>query len=301
MGLFRIIFFISTFFNDFYSKHSLSKKLFLFKEVESHHFNVSLKNKQIKNLIVLTDPFKDILLPLTPRDNERFYTQQYKEKIQNKQKKIVNTDNNDYLEKEFEKEKNHLKHNKNIKKSFTSKEKAELQSISSTKDEILNVPSLNAKPILKIDKVEDFAKDRKSKKIKIKYSFNIFEIIYKSFFCCCLTENLKLKKELNLKANALLNDQFDIVHYAKNTILLSIISKTLLDQDKKSIINFLSRPILYRKKKIERENEVFYNNYSETDFDNLFREINELSENSKNLNIEQKLIYLSNQKLKELI
>ena len=301
MGFFKAIFFIITFFNDFYAKHSISKKLFLFKEVKSHNFDFSLKNKQIRNLIVLTDPFKDILLPLTPRTNKSFYTQPNKKKIQNDEIKTVNTNNNDYLDNNFEKKKSQLNHIRNKKEGFGYKEQTELQSISSTKDEILNVPRLNTKPITKGYKIEDFGKDKKKKKLKIEYTFNIFEIIFNSFFYWCLNKNLKLKRDLNLKANSLLNYKFDIVHYARNMILLDIMTKTLLEQDKKNIINFLRQPILYTKMKVGNENDGLYNSYSENDFDNLFNEITELTGKSKKLKIEKKLIFLSNQKLKELI
>lgn len=97
-------------------------------------------------------------------------------------------------------------------------------------------------------------------KKKIKFSFNIFELISNSFFCSCLKENLKLKTELNLKANALLNFRFDIVYIQKYDFI-RYNGKILWDKEKKNILNGLSRPILYRKKKFERKNDIFYNNY----------------------------------------
>ena len=315
MAFFEIIYFIITFINNFYANYSLSKKIFLFKEVESHHLDLSLKHNKIKNLIALTDPFKDIL-STNPKGNKKisnvhFAKEESIKALEKEEIKIININNNNeiereqIIEKELEKKKKLLKPRKKSSKKliFINKEQNELQNIkiNSLKNEILTTERININTNLTRSKVEDFTIEEQTSKKKIKYTFNIFEIIINSFFYCCLSKNLKLKRELNIKANSILNYKLDIVLYTRNMILLDIINKTLLEQDKKSIINFLTRPTLYTKKKIETEYDKFYNNYSINDFNNLYDEIKDLTEKSEKLMIEKKIISLSNQKLNELI
>lgn len=90
-------------------------------------------------------------------------SQPNKKSIQKKEITVVNANDSDYLEKEFEKEKLHLKNNRKYNQSFTIKKQIEFQSIISS-DEILNLPKLNTKYILKGNKIEEFSKDWKSRK-----------------------------------------------------------------------------------------------------------------------------------------
>ncbi len=179
------------------------------------------------------------------------------------------------MEKGFKK----FRKSKNIKKTIPKLQTLndELNSMQIIKKNSIknesNISRLKLTPNLIGSRVEDFTIDSPFSKNKIKYTFNIFEIFLNTFFCCFLTKNMRLKRELNLKANSLLNYNLDIVFFTRNMILLDILGKILIDQDKKNIVNFLSRPILYSKKEIESENDGFYNNYSEDDFYHLFDEI----------------------------
>ena len=136
---------------------------------------------------------------------------------------------------------------------------------------------------------------------KINLSFNIFEIIISSSFFCCLSNNLKLKKDLVEKANNILYNKLDIVLFIKNMFLLDIMNQTLINNNRKGIIKFLSQPIISINKKEENQLNEFYNNYCETDFDNFNSEISELIRKSQKREGDKKLISLSNRKLKELI
>ena len=312
-ALFQLIFFVITFINSFYAEHSLSKKIFLFKEVESHHLDISLKKKQIKNLIDLTEPFENILLPSSFRRSKRRNFSEFKKggsvkDLEKEEIRIANIRINNGLVKDqvIEKESRKGKKSRTIRKksqkfSIVNVDQNDMQTIkmNSSKNES-NLLRLNINSNLIKSKVEDFTIEETIKK-KIKYTFNIFEIFLNSFCCCCLSKNMRLKRQINLKANSLLNYNLDIVLFTRNMILLDLFGKTLLDQDKKNIFNFLSRPIVFTNKEIESENNGFYNNYSEDDFENLYDEIAELAEKSDKLITEKRLISLSNHKLKELI
>ena len=138
---------------------------------------------------------------------------------------------------------------------------------------------------------------------KIKYSYNIFEIIISTFLCCCMTKRLRLKKNITEKANSILYNKLDIVLFMRNMILLEIMSKTLVNNNnnKNGIIKFLSRPILSVAKKEESELNESSKNYEGTDFDNLYYEISELVQKDEKRETEKKLLSLSNQQLKELV
>ena len=117
-----------------------------------------------------------------------------------------------------------------------------------------------------------------------------------------MTKNLKLKKNITKKANIILYNKLDIVLFVRNMILLDIMNDTLLNYNKrKGIIKFLSRPIVSVNKNEENELNDFYKQYNENDFDNFYNETSELILKSKRIEMEKKLISLSNYQLKELI
>ena len=138
---------------------------------------------------------------------------------------------------------------------------------------------------------------------KIRYTYNIFEIIFSSFLFCCISNKLKLKKNLTEKANNILYKKLDIVLFIRNMILLDIINEILINTNNntKNIIKFLSRPIISINQKEETYIDDFYKKYNEVDFDNFYKETSELVLKSKRKEMEKKLISLSNNQLKNLI
>ena len=54
-----------------------------------------------------------------------------------------------------------------------------------------------------------------------------------------MTKRLVLKNNINLKSREILYKKLDIVIYIRNMILIDIINETLLDDNKKYIINFI--------------------------------------------------------------
>ena len=150
---------------------------------------------------------------------------------------------------------------------------------------------------------EDYSSDidwerKNRKKLKIKNNFNIFEIIITQFFKCCMSDNMKIKNEANERANEFLVKKMDVITYVRNMILFDIINQTIIDKNKKAIINFLGRPIISINKRRRNEFEEFYKNYRERDFNKFYDHIQELAKKPKKEEIDKKLISLSNEELK---
>ena len=69
--------------------------------------------------------------------------------------------------------------------------------------------------------------------------------------CFCKTNKFESKVSLIEQARNIVNDKLDIVLYIRNVILFEMINKIYLEN--KSIINFLSRPIIYINDEEEKE------------------------------------------------
>ena len=166
--------------------------------------------------------------------------------------------------------------------------------------------------------------EKKEEKSLIKYSsYNINEMIVKNTCSCCTTKNFKSKINLIKQSGNSLDDKLDIVLYVRNMILFEKINQIYLEN--KSIINFLSRPIIYlneeeekEKKKKEKEevkikefeisisreeNEVtmdneFYKSAYKLDSDKLYTKIKKLIQKPEKTKTEKKIIALLEDQLK---
>ena len=136
---------------------------------------------------------------------------------------------------------------------------------------------------------------------KVENDFNIFEIIITQFFKCCMSKNMKLKNDANEKANEILFQKLDINTYVRNMILFDKINQTLINDNRKTIINFLGRPVISVNTKRKNEFEEFYKTYRERDFNKFIDQIQELSQNPRKEEREERLLYLSNEQLKSLV
>ena len=136
---------------------------------------------------------------------------------------------------------------------------------------------------------------------RIKYYFSIFEILISQIFSCCMKKKLEIKNNLNNKANDIIFQKVDIILYIRNMILFDIMNKTLLDNNKKTIINFLCRPIIANNKETNNEFEEFYKNYQKENFEQLYEKLTELVQKSSKEERENRLISLTSQNLKELV
>ena len=142
---------------------------------------------------------------------------------------------------------------------------------------------------------------KRRKKLKVENSFNIFEIVITQFFKCCMSESMKIKNEANERANNILYRKMDIMNYSRNMILFDIINQTILDDNKKKIINFLSRPVININQKAKYKDQEFYNNYREKDFNRYYDCIQELVQKPQKEDREMRLISVSNEHLREFI
>ena len=141
----------------------------------------------------------------------------------------------------------------------------------------------------------------KEKNIKVYNSFNIFEIVVAEFFKCCQTKRMSIKTEANERANNILFKKMDIITYVRNMILFDINNQLTLDNSRKTIMNFLGRPIISVKKNSKNEFEDFYKNYKEKDFKKFTEEIQEMAQKPNKNGRENRLISVSNEHLKSFI
>ena len=95
----------------------------------------------------------------------------------------------------------------------------------------------------KIEINSDKIKKEEDKNLIDYSSYNIFEMIWSFKLCCCKSKNFKNKVNIFKQARIMIDRKLDIVFYIRNMILFEYINKISLNN--KSIINFLSRPIIY--------------------------------------------------------
>ena len=136
-------------------------------------------------------------------------------------------------------------------------------------------------------------------KSKIKYYFNLLEIIMTQFFKCCMTKKMEIKNNINENAEQILCQKLDINTYIRNMILFDIMNQIILNDDKKDIVNFLCRPLISTAKNDKNELEEFYYHYKEKDFDKFIKNIKELHAKSQKMNSENKLIFISEEYLRK--
>ena len=339
ISIYCLLMIIINYFNNFLAEFSLSKKIFLFKDINYKNIDFKKKFLKIHQLISLTnqnltkigendseeevDDKKNKNIDLDIDDLE---ISRIKNEILNKVFNSENQSNNkDYSDKELKLKKNNkgnlykksnLNNNKNM--SFNSKSKINPQEINKSLflKKGIKAHDISYSPvyyhIYNNKEQNNNSSDRSSetrreiysssrKKKRINYNFNLWEIIIVSIFKCCMSENLKVKNDLNLKANKILYNKLDIVVYIRNMLILDIINHIILDSDRKYIANFLSRPIISDKEMNENEFQEYYKEYEETEFIKTTLGINKLLRIKNQKKSEQKLIALCNKQLKNIL
>ena len=143
----------------------------------------------------------------------------------------------------------------------------------------------------------------KKKVIRTYNSFNIFEIIIVEFLKCCRSQEMSIKSEANEKASNILFKKMDIITYVRNMILFDLLNKIILDNNKKTIMNFLCRPVISINNDNNQKNEFdeFYRKYRERDFKKFSIEIQNLSKKQNKNKKENKLFSCSNTHLKVFV
>ena len=141
----------------------------------------------------------------------------------------------------------------------------------------------------------------KKKVTRANNSFNIFEIIITEFFKCCRTQEMIIKSQSNEMANNILSKKMDIITYVRNMILFDLVNQITLDDNKKTIMNFLCRPVISSNNEPKSELEQFYKKYKERDFKKFSINIQDLAQKQDKDEKENKLISVSNTHLKLLV
>ena len=256
IGLYEILLIVLGYINTFYTKYSISNKLFLFKEIEGTHFDVSKNIQRIKNIM---DVNGDIKLNETDAnmENDPNYLENIKKSkideviIYNSKNKGINQNiDKNLIIKPKMKKKGKIK--KRIKLININLEDSQKDQMKSNNIEIASKSKIEEKK----ENGEIKQKQELNIEGKLKYSFNVCEILNILIWSCCMTKKLRVKNDLNEKAVNILNNKLDIVLYIRNMILFDILNETLLDESKKSIINFLCRPILSINKDEENMNFI---------------------------------------------
>lgn len=339
IAIFDILVVIFNYVDTFYAHHSLAKSIFFFKELnDPDNFNIMKKRDIIQELISITDIQKknseNIPIeiqskgsrnmnnaPPKKKETERQEVLEESEKdikIYNSRKKPVESkqtkSNEEKKEnsKKFKAEKYDEKYDDTYKGDYDEnypRYKANKMKRYQNSGAMLNFKyndknDYDMEESIGTDMGEySSVSDRKRKKrnAKVENDFNIFEIIITQFFKCCMCENMKLKNDANEKAYEILFKKMDISNYVRNQILFDIMNQTMIDNSKKSIINFLSRPVISVNNKNRIPFEDFYKNYRERDFNKLYDHIQELSQKVKKEEREEKLMSLTNEQLSALI
>ena len=104
-----------------------------------------------------------------------------------------------------------------------------------------------------------------------------------------------------MKQNNIIFKKMDVITYVRNMILFDLLNQLILDDSKKTIVNFLCRPIISLNTKQKNEFEEFYKNYREKDFKKFAQEIQDLSQKQNKTYDENKLISVSNEHLQVFV
>ena len=318
--IYKFLFLLLNYTNNFYSEYILGKKIFFFKELNDNPFLISKKYEQIKELLSLNTKkeFKNLDIYSNVNDSRQKYNKtilfsKNEIKIYNQKNKRFTIDKNKFGKNilkentEIKRKKTPILKTKEVKSSDSTFPSKEIEEDSKIKNSN-NFINLNPNPIIKnfinfdSDKIDNIKKNNNYKKENIKYSFNGFEIILSSFCKIFrLSKNLELKVDFKEKATNILNTKLDIILYIRNMILFDIMNETILSESNKDIINFLSRPTLEINKVIKNKYSSIYQSFKEEDFDNFLNGYKELIKQPNKNERDLKLISLSEQKLKDLI
>ena len=338
IALYEVLHLFFNFIDYFYAYHSLAQHIFFFKGIEGNkNYNIFKKSKQIHELISLIESNEnrninypednlkisrnknkeenekiDNNIELNPNKTEKTI-QVYKfkkNKMENKnlnnftilKKPKINSDKISYNNLYEPKQKLDDKYKYNIKESdLNSEDNLDGIKLSQFEKNLKNILSKNYNDQM-MEHKDNFPTSfdiKMNTNSKIKNTFNIFEILISQIFKCCMTQNMKMKNYINDNANEIIYSKLDIITYVRNMILFDIINRTILDDERKEIFNFLCRPIISLNKIKTNEFEEFYNIYKGEDFYKFIINIQELNKKPEKKTKDNKLISLAKEKLKE--
>lgn len=334
IALYEVLIVIFSYINNFYAEQSVTKRLFFFKELEKRKFGHNKRCKQILELMSLTTlpniknletiqyslDIKKMKMkqnrntsPKNLRKNKLFLDKSDSSSLNNEYKENTNSErNNEVANKRKNKQltidviNSNADYSEKINKYINSGVK-----LHSRKHNYINNMFIDLEEekksespiktkIIKHNK-ETEKTEEKIKENPLNYNFNVFEIFAVTFCSRFLKGDLKLKSDLNNIATDLLLYKLDIHNYLRSMFIADIIHLTILDNKKKNLINFLSRPIISINKNQQNEEELFYRDFDGDDFDKVYDEFKSLAQKENKENNEVKLINLTNKSLQNLL
>ena len=321
IALYEVLIIIFTYLNNFYAEQSVTKKLFFFKEIGLKPFS-TIKNysKLLEiNSLIGTDDMKNLeTINIDFNIDKKIKTATHakiKKRIFFQRSKSITSSSNKELDEKINAEKfiNDNVRNKIKLLTIDNFDNFNKYDVINKRSQCLNsaskLESYQIKSRRKLSLIESDSDNTKTQTLKInqppiQYSFNVFEIFLITFCSKCVKGKLKLKNELNNKANDYLYSKLDIHVYLRNMYLFDIINQTIINGNKKNIINLLSRPLISinkKEKKEKKEEEIFYKEYEENNCDKFYEGIKELAKKQNKQKKEEKLLKLANKYIKDFL
>ena len=318
IALYEVLIIIFTYLNNFYAEQSVTKKLFFFKEIGLKPFSTTKNYSKLLeiNSLIGTDDMKNLeTINIDFNIDKKIKTATHakiKNRIFFQRSKSINSSSNKELDEKINAEKITNDNVKNKIKLLTidNFDNFNNYDVINKRSQCLNsaskLESYQIKSRRKLSLIESDSDNTKTQTLKInqppiQYSFNVFEIFLITFCSKCVKGKLKLKNELNNKANDYLYSKLDIHVYLRNMYLFDIINQTIINGNKKNIINLLSRPLISINKKEKKEEEIFYKEYEENNCDKFYEGIKELAKKQNKQKKEEKLLKLANKYIKDFL
>jgi hypothetical protein len=318
IALYEVLIIIFTYLNNFYAEQSVTKKLFFFKEIGLKPFSTTKNYSKLLeiNSLIGTDDMKNLeTINIDFNIDKKIKTATHakiKNRIFFQRSKSINSSSNKELDEKINAEKftNDNVRNKIKLLTIDNFDNFNNYDVINKRSQCLNSASkletYQIKSRRKLSLIESDSDNTKTQTLKInqppiQYSFNVFEIFLITFCSKCVKGKLKLKNELNNKANDYLYSKLDIHVYLRNMYLFDIINQTIINGNKKNIINLLSRPLISINKKEKEEEEIFYKEYGENNCDKFYEGIKELAKKQNKQKKEEKLLKLANKYIKDFL
>ena len=318
IALYEVLIIIFTYLNNFYAEQSVTKKLFFFKEIGLKPFSTTKNYSKLLeiNSLIGTDDMKNLeTINIDFNIDKKIKTATHakiKNRIFFQRSKSITSSSNKELDEKINAEKfiNDNVRNKIKLLTIDNFDNFNKYDVINKRSQCLNsvskLESYQIKSRRKLSLIESDSDNTKTQTLKInqppiQYSFNVFEIFLITFCSKCVKGKLKLKNELNNKANDYLYSKLDIHVYLRNMYLFDIINQTIINGNKKNIINLLSRPLISINKKEKKEEEIFYKEYGENNCDKFYEGIKELAKKQNKQKKEEKLLKLANKYIKDFL
>jgi len=318
IALYEVLIIIFTYLNNFYAEQSVTKKLFFFKEIGLKPFSTTKNYSKLLeiNSLIGTDDMKNLeTINIDFNIDKKIKTATHakiKKRIFFQRSKSITSSSNKELDEIINAEKfiNDNVRNKIKLLTIDNFDNFNKYDVINKRSQCLNsaskLESYQIKSRRKLSLIESDSDNTKTQTLKInqepiQYSFNVFEIFLITFCSKCVKGKLKLKNHLNNKANDYLYSKLDIHVYLRNMYLFDIINQTIINGNKKNIINLLSRPLISINKKEKKEEEIFYKEYGENNCDKFYEGIKELAKKQNKQKKEEKLLKLANKYIKDFL